>query len=141
MDMLTTSTASDISPSPLGSRAKSIPSSIAMPLHAFETALQTFTAYRLAPGATPLWEPPSFPPMMSATWDPWPPAQGGPIAAGPQSIGSGSPTMHILLGKRLQCAGSGLGQTSPTKSNPPTPFAVGNNPSRVLFCELEVLVP
>src|SRR2546428_13447497 len=121
--MLTTSTASEMSPSPFGSSAKSIPSSRATPLHEEETALHTFTAYRLAPGATPLWEPPSFPPMMSATWDPWPPAQGGPIAAGPQSIGSGSPTMHILLGKRLQCAGAGLGQTSPTHSNQPTTLA------------------
>ena len=39
--MLTTSTASEILPSPLGSRAVSIACSIARPLHADETALQT----------------------------------------------------------------------------------------------------
>jgi hypothetical protein len=43
-DMLMTSTASVMSPSPLGSSAKSMPWSSARPLHAVETALHTFTA-------------------------------------------------------------------------------------------------
>ena len=42
--MLTTSTASEMSPSPFGSRAKSIPSRRATPLQAVAMALHTFTA-------------------------------------------------------------------------------------------------
>src|SRR6266545_2632658 len=84
-DMLTTSTASEMSPSPFGSRAKSIPSSSATPLQEVDTELQTFTAYSVASGATPL-----LPAMIEATWVPCPPAQGAGIADGPQSIGSGS---------------------------------------------------
>ena len=74
-DMLMMSTASSIAPSPFGSSAKSMPRSSASPLQEVATALQTLTAIRLAPGATP----PS-PAMMSATCVPWPWS----------SIGSGS---------------------------------------------------
>ncbi len=42
--MFTTSTASEMSPSPFGSSDQSMPSSIATPLHAVETAEQTLTA-------------------------------------------------------------------------------------------------
>ena len=57
------------------------------------------------------------------------PSQGVGMAAGPQSIGSGS-------GAR-----GPLGQTSPTKSYPPTTFAVGKSPSVVVLRESAVLVP
>src|SRR5437867_12924037 len=83
--MLITSTASDKLPSPLGSKAKSMPWIRATPLQDVETELQTFTAYSLAPGATPC-----APAMMLEVWVPCPPAHGAGIVSGPQSLGSGS---------------------------------------------------
>src|SRR6266508_2556094 len=113
-DMLTTSTASEMSPSPFGSRAKSMPCNSAAPLHAVDTELQTLDTYRVASVATPL-----LPAMIEETWVPCPPAHGAGIAAGPQSIGSGSGATEPI------------GHASPTKSNPPATFAVGNKPSLV----------
>ena len=72
-DRLMTSMASEMSPSPLGSSAQSMPSRIATPLQAVETEEQTFTAYRSTPGAMPLWVPSALrPAAMSETWVPWP---------------------------------------------------------------------
>ena len=88
-----------------------MPSSSATPLQDVETAEQTLTAWISTPGATPIW-----PPMMSATCVPWPPSQSispsmsGLTSFSPQPIGSGS-------GARRP-----NGQTSPTKSKPPTMF-------------------
>src|SRR5215471_6516137 len=127
--MLITSTASEISSSPSGSRANSIPCNNARPLQLVDTELQTFTAYRLASGATPLCDAPSLPAMISATCVPCPPLQGAAIAAGPQSIGSGSG------------AKGPLGHISPTKSNPPTTLSVGNKPSVDLFLGSATPVP
>ncbi len=63
------STWSDMLASPLGSSAQSIAFMSAMPEHDVETLEQTLTANRFARGAMPL-----APPMMSATWVPWPPS-------------------------------------------------------------------
>src|SRR5690606_14666290 len=110
-DMLTTSTASEMSPSPFGSRAQSRPCSMATPLHAVDTAEQTFTAYSATPGAMPLCVPSAeWPPMMSPTCVPWPPS-------GPLSIGFGS-------GARAE-----FGHPSPTKSKPPFTFGA-SGPNR-----------
>src|SRR5262245_45654836 len=81
-----------------------------------------------------------MPAVMSATCEPWPPAQGAGMADVPQSIGSAS-------GCKTTGAGAGgspgarLGQNSPTKSNPATTFAVGKSPSVVVFLASAVVVP
>ena len=78
--MLMMSTRSRMRPSPFGSSAKSIACSSAMPLHEVRRRGAAFSAYTLAPGATP-----SLPAMMSATCVPWPPkvvASGAPIGSG-----------------------------------------------------------
>ena len=89
-------------------------------------------------------EPPSLPAMMSDTCVPWLPAHGAGIAAGPQSIGSGSGRRQVRglpLASRPQSAAFGVGHTSPTKSNLPTTLAVGNSPSVVVFLASDVVVP
>src|SRR3989442_4040118 len=123
--MLITSTASDKLPSPLGSRAKSMPWIRATPLQAVETELHTLTAYSLAPGATPC-----APAMMLDVWVPCPPAHGAGMAAGPQSIGSGSGWRTL-----------GFGQCSPTKSKPPITLEVGKSPSSVVVLASLTLLP
>ena len=97
-----TSMASEMSPSPLGSSAQSMPSRIATPLQAVETEEQTFTMYRSAPGAIPLWVPSALrPAAMSETWVPWP----------SKSIGFGSGASGGELAAPFHF--------SPTKSVPP----------------------
>src|SRR6266849_10575273 len=123
--MLTTSTASDRLPSPLGSKAKSMPCMRATTLQELETALHTLTAYSLAPGATPC-----APAMMLEVCVPCPPAHGAGMACGPQSIGSGS-------GWRTP----GFGQCSPRKSKPPMTLEVGKSPSSVVVLASLMLVP
>ena len=95
-----------------------------VPLHEVETELHTLNAYSDAPGATPL-----LPAMIEATCVPWPPAHGGAIADGPQSIGSGSG------------ASAPPGQASPTKSKPPITFEVGNRPLSVVDSGSPTTVP
>ena len=105
MDRFMTSMASEMSPSPLGSSAQSMPSSIATLLQEVETEEQTFTTYRSAPGAMPLWVPSALrPAAMSETWVPWP----------SKSIGFGSGASGGELAAPFQ--------VSPTKSVPPLTF-------------------
>src|SRR5437867_2476205 len=82
--------------------------------------------------------------LITSGVEPGVPPQGAGIAFGPQSIGSGSPMMQargVPFALKPQRAGSGVGQTSPTKSYPPTTFAVGNRPSSVVLRGSEVVVP
>src|SRR5271157_4223725 len=103
-DMLMISTGLFKVPVLLGSRANSSPSSMAMPLHDDATELQTFTAYNCVPGAIPTCSPSLLlPPRMSDVWLPCP---------------------LISIGFASGAIGP-LGHTSPTKSYPPTTFAVG----------------
>ena len=111
-DMLMMSAASAVEPSPLGSSAKSMPWISARPEHDVLMDEQTLIASSFAAGATPV-----LPAMMSATWVPCDPSQASLMAPGPHGIGSGS----------LDSGGLPAPPThsSPTKSQPPTTFAVG----------------
>ena len=121
--MLMMSTRSDVSPSPFGSAAYSMPCNSATPLQELVTALQTLTAYSLTFGATP-----AVPPMMSATWVPWLPAQS--MTVGPQSIGSAS-----------GASGTVAARLRPRNRGPATTRAVGKSPSRVVLRGSVVDVP